>query len=58
MKPKSLQTSVSKRGARAESFLVSFLVRGAEGFRGRGGKGRGRGGEGGEEGVAPSIAVE
>ena len=26
MKPKSLQTSVSKRGARAESFLVSFLV--------------------------------
>ena len=26
MKPKSLQTSVSKRGARAESFLVSLLV--------------------------------
>ena len=25
-KPKSLQTSVSKRGARAESFLVSLLV--------------------------------
>ena len=26
MKPKSLQTSVSKGGARAESFLVSLLV--------------------------------
>ena len=26
MKPKSLQTSVSKRGTRAESFLVSLLV--------------------------------
>ena len=26
MKPKSLQTSVSKRGARAESVLVSLLV--------------------------------
>ena len=26
MKPKSLQTSVSKRGARAEFFLVSLLV--------------------------------
>ena len=26
IKPKSLQTSVSKRGARAESFLVSLLV--------------------------------
>ena len=26
VKPKSLQTSVSKRGARTESFLVSLLV--------------------------------